>query len=377
MITIHAVGDLVLERDDARDLLAAVADTLRSADLVIGQLEIPHVASAEAAVVQTTDVPALPGPPSALDALAEAGFGILTLAGNHVYDFGPEGMRETVGHCEARGMRTVGIGETIDEAFEPVIADVDGTRIAVVSVNCVGPRESRATTLKPGAAHVDVVTHYEPRNANPGGPPRIDTFVEPASLRRFIAAVTDAATRADIVVVALHKGLVHVPVEIAAYETEIAHAAVDAGATAVVGHHAHIFKGVEMYRGRPIFHGLGNFATVTRALSAMSGDAPEREAWARERRRIFGFEPDPAMPDYPFHPDSRNTAIAVLTIEGDRVGAGLIPCWIDDDARPVPVGRSARGDDVAAYLQRITSEAGFTTELAWAGDRLLARTKED
>jgi hypothetical protein len=43
----------------------------------------------------------------------------------------------------------------------------------------------------------------------------------------------------------------------------------------------------------------------------------------------------------------------------------------------VPVGRSARGDDVAAYLQRITSEAGFTTELAWAGDRLLARTKED
>lgn len=374
MIRVHAVGDLVLERDDARSLLAPAADTLRSADLVIGQLEIPHV---ESGVVQTTDVPAVPGPPAALDALADAGFGILTLAGNHVCDFGAEGMRETVRHCRERGMRTAGTGETIDEAFEPVIDEIDGVRIAVLSVNCVGPRESWATTLKPGAAYLEVVTHYEPRGANPGGPPRVHTFAEPASLRRFVAAVTDAAARADVVIVALHKGLVHVPVDIAAYESEIAHAAVDAGATAVIGHHAHICKGVEVYRGRPIFHGLGNFATVTSALSAGPDDAPERMAWARERRRLFGFDPDPAMPEYPFHPESRHTAIAVLTIDGDVVEASVIPCWIDDEARPVPVGRSQRGDEVAAYLRTITSEAGFATELPWDGDRLVVRTKED
>jgi poly-gamma-glutamate synthesis protein (capsule biosynthesis protein) len=373
VITVLAVGDLVLERDDAGPLLAPAAELLRGADLVIGHLEIPHVQSG---VVQTTDVPALPGPPTALDALADAGFGILTLAGNHVYDFGPEGMRETVRHCRERGMRTVGTGETIDEAFAPVIEDVAGTRVAVLSVNCVGPRESRATTLKPGAAYVDVITHYEPRNANPGGPPRVDTFVDPASLGRFIAAVEDAAAQADVVIVALHKGLVHVPVEIAAYERQIAHAAVDAGATAVVGHHAHIFKGVEIYRGRPVFHGLGNFATVTAALST-TDRAPERSGWARERRRLFGFDPDPAMPEYPFHPESRNTAIAVLTIADGRVVAGLVPCWIDDEARPVPVGGAERGRDVAAYLRRITSEAGFDTELEWSGDRLVARRKED
>lgn len=374
MITVHAVGDLVLERDDARSLLAPAADALRGADLVIGQLEIPHV---DEGVVQTTDVPAVPGPPSALDALAEAGFGILTLAGNHVYDFGVEGMRETARHCRARGMRTAGTGDTIDEAFEPVIDEIEGVRIAVLSVNCVGPRESWATTLKPGAAYVEVVTHYEPRGANPGGPPRVHTFAEASSLRRFVAAVTDAAARADVVIVALHKGLVHVPVDIAEYEREIAHAAVDAGAVAVIGHHAHIFKGVEVYRGRPIFHGLGNFATVTRALSAGPDDAPERTAWARERRRLFGFDPDPAMPEYPFHPESRHTAIAVLTIDGDGVEASVIPCWIDDEARPVPVGRSQRGDEVAAYLRTITSEAGFATELPWDGDRLVVRTKED
>jgi poly-gamma-glutamate synthesis protein (capsule biosynthesis protein) len=204
----------------------------------------------------------------------------------------------------------------------------------------------------------------------------VDTFVDPASLGRFIAAVEDAAAQADVVIVALHKGLVHVPVEIAAYERQIAHAAVDAGATAVVGHHAHIFKGVEIYRGRPVFHGLGNFATVTAALST-TDRAPERSGWARERRRLFGFDPDPAMPEYPFHPESRNTAIAVLTIADGRVVAGLVPCWIDDEARPVPVGGAERGRDVAAYLRIITREAGYDTQLEGSGHRLVARRKED
>jgi poly-gamma-glutamate synthesis protein (capsule biosynthesis protein) len=152
---------------------------------------------------------------------------------------------------------------------------------------------------------------------------------------------------------------------------------VDAGATVVLGHHAHICRGVEIYHGRPIFHGLGNFATVTTALSDGPGAVPERSGWARERRRLFGFDPDPSMPDYPFHPESRHTAIVELTITEGGIDAALIPCWIDDAARPVPVARGERGDEVAAYLRRITSEAGFATELVWHGDRLVVRTKED
>lgn len=373
MITVHAVGDLVLEREDSHELLAAAAPVLGAADLVIGQLEIPHL---EAGTVQTTDVPALPGPPSALDGLAAAGFGILTLAGNHVYDFGPEGIRETKRACAERGLRTAGAGENLGEALAPAVVECDGTTVAVISVNCVGPRESWATSLKPGAAYIEVVTHYEPRGANPGGPPRTRTFAEPSSLRRVLQAVANAAEEVDVVLVALHKGLVHVPVDIADYEFEIAHAVIDAGAHAVLGHHAHIFKGVELYRGRPVFHGLGNFATVTRALAGDEGDTPERRAWARERCRLFGFDPDPLMPDYPFHPESRNTAIAVLEVAHGEVGAALIPCWIDDDARPVPVGRGERGDAVADHLRFASAEADFATDLAWDGDRLVVRHLE-
>ena len=378
MITVRAVGDLVLEREDASSLLAPARDLLAGSDLLIGHLEIPHLDTGiDGGVVQTTDVPALPGPPAALDALAEAGFGILTLAGNHVYDFGPDGIRATVRHCTDRGLRTAGVGDSLEEAFTPVIADVDGTRIAVLSVNCVGPRETWASSLKPGAAYVEVITHYEVRGANPGGPPRVRTYADPVSLRRLIDAVEVAAALADVVVVALHKGLVHVPVEIADYEIEVSHAVVDAGAHAVIGHHAHIAKGVEVYRGRAIFHGLGNFATVTRALSVSPDGSPERVAWARQRRRLFGFEPDAAMPDYPFHPESRHTAIAELVIGGDgEVRAALLPCWIDDDARPVPVGSSGLGTRVADYFRMITAAAGFSTDLVWDDDRLVVRAGE-
>ena len=373
MTSVLATGDLVLETPDASALLAAAIPALIGAGAVIGHLEIPHVHGGS---VYTTDVPALPGPPSALDAVAAAGFDVLTLAGNHVYDFGPDGIAETERHCAERGMRTAGTGVDLDAALAPAIVETDGRNIAVLSINCVGPRESWATSLKAGAAYVEVISHYEPRGANPGGPPRVFTFAEPQSLARVTAAVRDTAASGAIVMVALHKGLVHVPVEIAAYETEIARAMVDAGAHAVIGHHAHIMKGVERYRGRPIFHGLGNFATVTKALSAQPGDAEERAAWARRRVQLFGFAPDPAMPDYPFHPDSRHTAIARIDVDADdTVSASLIPCWIDDEARPVPAGRTDHGERVADYIRRITAEAGFDTDFEWHSDRLTVTTR--
>lgn len=372
--TLMATGDLVLERADATSLLAAAAPVLAGADLVIGHLEVPHT---ESTVTMSTDVPALPAPPSALDAVAGAGFDVLTLAGNHVYDSGGQGIEDTRRHCRDRGLATTGAGRDLEEAWEPAVAELGNQRVVVLSVNCVGPRESWAGSAKAGCAWIEVVTHYEPRGANPGGPPRTYTFAEPRSLAAFTERVASQVRQGTAVVVSLHQGLVHQPVEIAAYQYEIAHAAIDAGAVAVLAHHAHLLKGVEAYRGRPIFHGLGNFATVTRALGGAPDDSPERRAWARERVRLFGFQPDPAMPEYPFHPESRNTVIAVITLGPDgAVGAEAIPCWIDDEARPVPVDRATGGQQVGDYLTRITREAGLDTVLDWSGDRLSIHLEE-
>ncbi len=373
MVVVHATGDLVLEREDTADLFHPAGPTLAEADLVIGHLEVPHT---EATVSMTTDVPAVPAPPSALDGVAAAGFDVLTLAGNHVFDLGAEGIDDTRRHSADRGMRTAGAGPDEEAAWTPALLERDGVRIAVLSVNCVGPREARAGSAKPGCAAVDVHTHYASRGANPGGPPRVFTFADPSDLASLSDHVARWAEEA-VVIVALHKGLVHQPVVIADYEYEIAHAAIDAGASAVIGHHAHIMKGVELYRDRPIFHGLGNFVTVTRALGGQN-DSPERRAWARERVALFGFAPDSDTPEYPFHPDSRNTAIAVMDIdERGRVEARLVPCRIDRECRPVPLGPGGAGDDVADYIRAITRDAGLNTEFAWRGTHLTVQpTKE-
>ncbi|MFC7405710.1 CapA family protein [Georgenia alba] len=372
MTLIYATGDLILERPDATALLRAAAPVLAEGDVVVGHLEVPHTTASE---VMTTDVPARPAPPSALDAVAAAGFDVLTLAGNHVFDLGPAGIADTRRHCAERGLLTTGAGPDLEAAWEPAVVEHGGRRVVVLSVNCVGPRETWATATKPGAAHVEVLTHYETLGANPGGPPRIHTVVEPGSLAELRRRIAGHAAADATIILALHKGLVHVPAELAAYEHEVARAAIDAGAAAVIGHHAHILKGVEVYRGRPILHGLGNFATVTGALSVTEA-VPERAAWARRRAALFGFEPDPSMPEYPFHPESRNTAIAALEVGDDgAVAASLVPCRIDDDAAPVPLARDAGGGQVGEYIRRITRDAGLPNRFAWRGDRLTVETE--
>jgi hypothetical protein len=363
-IRILAVGDLVLDEPGIERFFQPSAEVLRGADVAIGQIEVPHTTSTE---VATLDVPAPPADPAHLAAAADAGITVGTLAGNHVYDCGRQGVLDTIAHARAAGMTVTGAGENLTEARRPAVVDVGGTTVGVVSYNCVGPRESWATSAKAGAAYVKIITHYELDSANPGGPPSVYSFAERASLAAFQDDVRALAATVDVPIVALHKGIGHTRAELAAYEREVAHAAIDAGAHAVLGHHAHILQGVEIYRGRPIFHGLGNFVTVTGALAVVQDDSPERVAWAKRRRKLFGFVPDPAMPLYPFHPESRNTMIAVLEVDAasGELRPGFIPCWIDDDARPVPLGDHAEGRRVAAYVEEITREVELDTVFTW------------
>jgi poly-gamma-glutamate synthesis protein (capsule biosynthesis protein) len=182
-----------------------------------------------------------------------------------------------------------------------------------------------------------------------------------------------AALRAevDVVLVGMHKGVGHTPAVVAMYERPVARAAIDAGADAVFGHHPHIMRGIEVYKGRPIFHGLGNFVSVTHALTPGGDrDSAERVAWAQRRQELYGFAPDPDMPQYPFHPESRNTAVALCRFDrdGGLVEAGFVPCWIDDAARPVP-GLDFAG--VAGYVEQITAAAGFDTRFRRRGDEVL------
>jgi poly-gamma-glutamate synthesis protein (capsule biosynthesis protein) len=366
-VSVLLVGDVILDEPEPDSFFAPARETLQQGDVVIGQLEVPHSDSRETA---STDVPATPSDPAALAALPRAGFHVMTLAGNHIYDAGTKGVLDTVRHARAVGLHTTGAGADLAHAREPAVVERAGVRVAVLSYNCVGPRESWATSRKAGCAHVQVLTHYELDHASPGGPPRIYTFAEPDDVDSLGADIRAARERADAVIVSFHKGIGHTPAVLAMYERPLAHAAIDFGADAVFGHHAHIMRGIEVYRGRPIFHGLGNFVAVTHALNPSEGGSAEREAWARRRVELFGFAPDPNMPNYPFHPQSRNTAIGTVRLNRRGiVGAGLIPCWIDDASRPVPVARSGRGSAVLDYIAQINSAAGLSTAMEWLDDQ--------
>jgi poly-gamma-glutamate synthesis protein (capsule biosynthesis protein) len=368
-LTLMLTGDLILDEPEPDAFFDAVRDVLGGADLRIGHVEVPHTRRGQEG---TFDVPAPPSNPDHLEALQRAGFEVATLAGNHMADAGPHGIADTIATLRGLDIATTGAGMTLADARQPAIVSRNGLRVGVLSYNCVGPRESWASARRPGCAYVHVITHYELDHASPGGPPRIYTFAEPDTLGAMEADIAALRGQVDVLVAAVHKGVGHVPAAVQMYERQVARAAIDAGADIVVGHHAHILRGIEIYKSRPIFHGLGNFVTVTRALSLEANPSPERLAWARRRRELFGFEPDPEYPTYPFHPEAKNAMLAVCEVAPDGVRAGFIPCWIEPSGRPVPLGRDRRGEAVAGYVETITQKAGLNARFEWAGDRVRA-----
>ena len=357
------VGDLILDEPEPDSFFELALSTLQEADLLVGHVEVPHTRRGRE---NSSDVPAPPGNPDNLAALKRAGFHVATLAGNHMFDAGPDGIEDTIATLRQLGIVTTGAGMCLAEAREPAMVTRQGWRVGTLSYNCVGPKDSWANEKKAGCAYVQIITHYELDHATPGGPPRIYTFAEPESTDAMLLDIDNLRRKVDVLIVALHKGIGHTPAVLAMYERRLAKAAIDAGADIVFAHHAHILRGIEVYKKKPIYHGLGNFVTVTRALNIEANPNPQRLQWARRRRELFGFEPDPNYPTYPFHPEARNAMIAVCEIgtEGVRK-AGFIPCWVNPKGQPEICGDDARGRAVAAYIEQITRKASLGTKFEW------------
>ena len=181
-------------------------------------------------------------PPAAASSLARAGFDVVTLANNHALDYGPAALRQGMSLLQSEGLRTVGAGTNAAAARRPALMTVKGVTLAFL-----------------GYVHVPVE----------GRPPYFDTqswtatettpglaWAIPEQIQADVAA---ARHEADHVVVFLHSGYEYVPGPSEPQRTA-ARAAIAAGATLVIGHHAHILQGVEFRETGAIVYGLGNFA---------------------------------------------------------------------------------------------------------------------
>jgi poly-gamma-glutamate capsule biosynthesis protein CapA/YwtB (metallophosphatase superfamily) len=338
------LGDIILDVPEPDHWLSGIAPFTRAADVAIGHLEVPHTRRGREVA---GDVPAPGADPDHLAALARAGIDAVSLAGNHMADCGEEGIVDTIAELDRLGIAHAGAGIDIAAASAPAFIDRGGITIALLSYNCVGPELSWAGEDHAGCAYVRVETAD-------GSPPRPQAALvepDPASAAEMGSAIRACRNEADLIVVALHKGITHRPAELAPYERPLAFAAVEAGADVVVGHHAHIARGIEFHRGKPIFHGLGNGVVVTHALSPTQNH-PARAEWAERRKKMFGFEPDPAYTLAPFHPEAVNGMIGrLIRHEDGRVEAGFIPIWSEPPGRPIAAG--ARAGEVSDYIDAI------------------------
>jgi hypothetical protein len=342
-LTMLAVGDLIFEEVPSDALLELTSASLNSADLVLGQGEVTY---STRPVSTVTDKIHSPRSPDAMNGLVSAGFDVISLAGNHVWDLGRPGIEDTIEWLRNHGIFTIGAGLDIEEARHPALVRREGVRFGFLAYNCVGPKETWASRDKSGCAYVNIITHYELDHANPGGTPTAYAMIELDSLEAMQNDIRKLRPLCDILVVSFHKGLVHTPVTIMKYEHHLSYAAIDAGADLILGHHAHILHGIEKYQGKAIFHSLGNYAvSLNMAVDPTQGS----EQWGLRRKRLFGFEPDPEYPTYPFHPEAVHTIIAKCRIVDGKISrVSYLPCLVNKKGQPEILKYGEKGQEVFA-----------------------------
>ncbi len=351
-VRLALVGDVQINRERPETAFEQLAPQLEDADLRLCQLEA--TLSDRGTVRPDVQNPHHRVPPEMVEGLAAGGFDAVTFAGNNNVDYGPEAMFDTVDRLEGVGIDAVGVGADVEAAREPLYLEAGGTTVGVVDACSILRSGYAATERRPGLSPLRVSTFYETLEnvyEQPGTPARTVTVPDEADLRAYLSAVEAAADRADYVVACHHAG-VHFTYDLATYQPDVAYAAVEAGADAVVGTHAHNLQAVDVHRGAPIFYSLGN------VVFDQPGDAAADRV-AAGYLRYYGLSTDSGAEDYPHPWHTRDTMVVHLTLGPDGASFELTPVRIGDDATPAPVAPDdPDGERIASLLRALSAEVG-------------------
>jgi len=228
-------GDVMLSRyvgTRARRLadpaapLRDLASLLSSADIAFVNLEAPfsdHGRPVEKGMVFKAE-------PEMIEALRVAGIDVVSTANNHARDCGSYGVDFTLDWLAKNGIAAVGTGHTAEEAHHGAVIERNGHRFGFLAYT------------------------YDQSNGNHADQDDRIAMLQP---ERMSADVANLRTRADAVIVSMHAG-VEYQKQPNAEQRRFAHAAIDAGASVVVGAHPHVTQPVESYREGAIFYSLGN-----------------------------------------------------------------------------------------------------------------------
>lgn len=237
-ISLVAAGDILLDgfvgeqisRYGVNFPFAKVAPVLQKADIAFANLETPVSVRGKAA----DKTFAFRSKPAALAGLGYAGIDGVTLANNHILDYGQQAMLDTLIHLDRNKIGHTGAGSDLDEAFKPYVKTVKNKRIAVLGASRVlsGP-SWYAGKDSPGAASAYTA--------------------EP-----LLSAIKKSAKENDYTVVYIHwnEEFKDYPEN---YARTLAKQMIDSGADIILGAHSHCLMGIEYYKHKPIYYSLGNF----------------------------------------------------------------------------------------------------------------------
>jgi len=368
-ISICCTGDLEMDEPGPMEqYFEGTRELIKQQDLLIAHVEIPHT-TMERAQLSCLDVQALPASPEHLNILKDLGIEVATFASNHTYDCGPNGVIDTIAKLNSLGIKVAGAGETIMQAKKPVIVERQGIKIGVLAYNIAGPKFGWACSYKPGTNYVPVVTSYTPAQDMPGCPAKVHTFIMPEALEQMKAEVAALKEQVDIAIVCYHKGNGGNNTKLSDYERPLCHAAIDAGADIIFAQHHHMLKGIEVYKDKPIYHGLGNFVCVTYHLTIGYNDTPEKLAYLVQRNKEGRGDGHYEVDFYPWPPYSRLTILPrVLANKKGLVECSFIPCYIEKSGNVVPRTRLDGGQEVLDWIIKQTEGSELGTKYQWSED---------
>jgi poly-gamma-glutamate synthesis protein (capsule biosynthesis protein) len=303
-------------------------------------------------------------PPEMAKIFTDCGFDAVTIANNHMYDYGPEALLDTRALLIEKRIAVTGAGRDLDEARKPAIVERNGIKVGFLGYCSVIPEGGEAAPGKVGIAPLRVVTTYEGRG--PHASPRVVTRPEDADMKMILDDVAALRKQVDIVVVAFHWGVIWVPRVIADYQVIAAHACIDAGADMILGHHAHVPKAIEMYKGKAIFYSLSNFCMTKPFPSPKWQEKP----WVHGALRNYADQ-DPAYPLLPYGRDAKRTLLAKAVFGRDGVkSVSFLPMMIDRQYRPeVLHAGDERFDDICDYMK--WASEGFDHTFTRRGDEVM------
>lgn len=227
--------------------------------------------------------------PERVEVLHQLGVDAVTLANNHVYDYGKEALLDTFAVLQEAGIPYFGAGHDLEEAMAPLYLEADGKTIALVGASRAEKNRMtpQATETEPGILRCYDTTLYK-------------------------EAIAEAKANADFCIAFVHWGTEY-SFDLEQVQLDTGKEYLDAGADVVIGAHSHCLQGMEFYEGKPIIYSLGNYWFNEKTLDTMlvqlriSGNADRsnieveiipavqtgcRTIYAQEQeeqRRIFDF----------------------------------------------------------------------------------------